>query len=228
MFYRSGAAVSAHRVCTCCGVHQQQRRGRAGSLRTLRSTRPLMGCAVLQTCRRRDPDAWTHADGRAHYSVSSPVPASTQLVQQLLAACGDQVRRQQQQRQLRLVSSSSSPACGMQPVAQARLRGQRLLPHARPTLHLSAGLQLAAMWGGGCRWWQVASWRAMCCSVFVCCAPQVGQDLVVQGLNATADSFYSSQVSTVRHSSHVSLHLGSDRCPGSPCGTSSLEAPLLL
>jgi hypothetical protein len=43
------------------------------------------------TCCRRDPDAWTHADGRAHYTVSSPVPASPQLVQQLLAACSDQV-----------------------------------------------------------------------------------------------------------------------------------------
>lgn len=42
-------------------------------------------------CCRRDPDAWTHADGRRHYVVSSPVQASSQLVQQLLAACTEQV-----------------------------------------------------------------------------------------------------------------------------------------
>lgn len=107
-----------------------------------------MGCAVPPTCRRRDPDAWTHADGRAYYNVSSPVPASTQLVQQLLAACSDQVRRQQQrQRTGSCVWSVAAPqqhAFGMQPAVQARLpqptTASACSAHLadRPTLRLSA------------------------------------------------------------------------------------------
>lgn len=40
---------------------------------------------------RRDPDAWTHGDGRPQYAVSSPVPANPQLVRLLADACAQQV-----------------------------------------------------------------------------------------------------------------------------------------
>lgn len=93
------------------------RLGTCGALRPPARLGSFMIASPGAVCVRRDPDAWTHADGRAHYTVSSPVPASPQLVQQLLAACSD----------------------------------------------------------------------------------QVGPDLVVQGLNATADSFYSSQGRTGPH-----------------------------
>lgn len=104
------------------------RLGTCGALRPPARLGSFMVASPGAVCVRRDPDAWTHADGRRHYMVSSPVPASSQLVQQLLAAC----------------------------------------------------------------------------------TAQVGPDLVIQGLNATADSFYSSQGRTGPYFQDVNENLIED------------------
>lgn len=46
---------------------------------------------VLWFCYRRDPDAWTYADGRPYFTVSAPVAADPELRDLLVSAAAEQV-----------------------------------------------------------------------------------------------------------------------------------------
>lgn len=67
------------------------RLGTCGALRPPAVLGSLMVATPGAVCIRRDPDAWTHGDGRPRYTVSAPVAADPVLRQLLVEACEQQV-----------------------------------------------------------------------------------------------------------------------------------------